>query len=128
MNRIHLSQDAGLKELGLSNTSLGSAFSAFSITYACFMIVGGRLADAIGSRFGLALSGVLWGIGTIATGLVGGWPRWSWRGSSSARVSLPCIRSRPPSSAAGSRLTAAARRRACCTAVAVLAPPLHRQW
>jgi MFS family permease len=60
------------KELGLSNASLGSAFSAFSITYACCMVIGGRLADAIGSRFGLVVCGVLWGIGTIATGLVGG--------------------------------------------------------
>jgi sugar phosphate permease len=60
------------KELGLSNASLGSAFSAFSITYACCMVIGGRLSDAIGSRFGLVLCGVLWGIGTIATGLVGG--------------------------------------------------------
>jgi len=60
------------KELGLSNAALGSAFSAFSITYACCMIVGGRLADAIGTRLGLALSGVLWALGTIATGLVGG--------------------------------------------------------
>src|SRR6202000_2209582 len=60
------------KELGLSNASLGSAFSAFSITYACCMIIGGRLSDAIGSRYGLVMCGVLWGIGTIATGLVGG--------------------------------------------------------
>jgi sugar phosphate permease len=60
------------RELGLNNASLGSAFSAFSITYACCMIVAGRLADVIGSRFGLVLCGILWGIGTIATGLVGG--------------------------------------------------------
>jgi sugar phosphate permease len=60
------------KELGLSNASIGSAFSAFSITYACFMVIGGRLADSIGSRRGLVVCGVLWGIGTIATGLVGG--------------------------------------------------------
>jgi MFS family permease len=60
------------KELGLSNASMGSAFSAFSVTYACFMVIGGRLADSVGSRKGLMVCGTLWGIGTIATGLVGG--------------------------------------------------------
>jgi sugar phosphate permease len=60
------------QELGLSNASLGSAFSAFSITYACCMVIGGRLSDAMGSRLGLVACGVLWGIGTIATGLVSG--------------------------------------------------------
>lgn len=60
------------KELGLSNASIGSAFSAFSITYACFMVIGGRLGDAAGSRIGLTICGIFWGIGTIATGLIGG--------------------------------------------------------
>jgi MFS family permease len=36
------------------------------------MVIGGRLADSIGSRRGLVVCGVLWGVGTIATGLVGG--------------------------------------------------------
>jgi MFS family permease len=62
------------KELGLSNASIGSAFSAFSVTYACCMVIAGRLGDIIGSRRGLALCGILWSAGTIATGLIGGLP------------------------------------------------------
>jgi MFS family permease len=60
------------KELGLNNAALGSAFSGFSITYACCMVLGGRLSDVIGSRFGLVACGIIWGLGTIATGLAGG--------------------------------------------------------
>jgi sugar phosphate permease len=60
------------QELGLSNASIGTAFSAFSVTYACFMVIGGRIADAVGSRQGLVACGILWGAGTIATGLIGG--------------------------------------------------------
>jgi sugar phosphate permease len=59
-------------EMGLSNVSIGAAFSAFSITYAGFMIVGGRIGDIIGPRMGLTICGILWAIGTISTGLVSG--------------------------------------------------------
>ena len=60
------------KELGLSYVSLGEAFSAFSVAYACFMVIGGRAGDIIGSRVGLTICGVVWAIGTICTGLIGG--------------------------------------------------------
>ena len=60
------------KEMGLTNVALGTAFAAFSVTYACCSILGGRIGDIIGTRRGLALSGLLWAIGTLATGLVGG--------------------------------------------------------
>ncbi|HTH99117.1 MAG TPA: MFS transporter [Stellaceae bacterium] len=60
------------KEMGLSNVSLGAAFSAFSVAYACFMVVGGRIGDIIGSRRGLLICGILWAIGTVCTGLIGG--------------------------------------------------------
>ncbi len=60
------------RELGLNNVSIGVIFAAFSIAYTIFMVVGGRIGDLIGSRRGLTLCGILWAIGTLATGLVGG--------------------------------------------------------
>ena len=60
------------KEMGLSYLSLGAAFSAFSVAYAGFMIVGGRIGDIIGSRLGLTICGLVWAVGTICTGLIGG--------------------------------------------------------
>jgi sugar phosphate permease len=60
------------KEMGLSNVSLGTAFSAFSVAYACFMVVGGRIGDIVGSRLGLTICGIVWAIGTICTGVIGG--------------------------------------------------------
>ena len=60
------------KELGLSYVALGEAFSAFSVAYACFMVIGGRIGDIIGSRLGLTICGVVWAVGTVCTGLIGG--------------------------------------------------------
>lgn len=74
IDRSNLSIAAPLmqKELGLSNVSLGAAFAAFSVTYACCSIIGGRVGDLIGTRRGLTLCGLLWAVGTFSTGLVGG--------------------------------------------------------
>ncbi|WP_336492672.1 MFS transporter, partial [Methylobacterium nigriterrae] len=41
------------KELGLSNTELGLAFSAFAYPYAFFQIAGGWLGDRLGPRMTL---------------------------------------------------------------------------
>ena len=59
-------------ELGLSNTELGLAFSAFAYPYAVFQIVGGAMADKWGARRTLFLCGLIWAAATVATGLVGG--------------------------------------------------------
>src|SRR5271168_4699805 len=74
IDRVNLSVAAPLikKELGLTNTELGFALSAFGYCYAAFQIVNGYLGDRFGPRLTLTLCGVLWGIGTIATGFVGG--------------------------------------------------------
>jgi MFS family permease len=56
-------------ELNLSNTQLGFAFSAFAYPYAVFQIVGGRIGDRFGARKTLFVSGLIWSIGTILTGL-----------------------------------------------------------
>jgi MFS family permease len=60
------------KEMALDNVSIGSAFAAFSIAYAVFMVVGGRIGDIIGPRRGLLLCGVVWTAGTVLTGVAGG--------------------------------------------------------
>jgi MFS family permease len=74
LDRVNLAAAAGpiKAELGLSNTTLGVAFSAFGYTYAIFQIIGGWLADRMGARRTLLICGSIWVIATIATGLVGG--------------------------------------------------------
>lgn len=57
---------------GLNNLEIGVTFSAFSIAYAGFMVIGGRLGDIIGSRKGLTICGIIWALGTAFTGLAGG--------------------------------------------------------
>jgi sugar phosphate permease len=74
VDRVNLSVAAPLlkSELHLSNTQLGVALSAFGYCYATFQIINGYLGDRIGPRRMLAISGVLWAIGTLTTGVVGG--------------------------------------------------------
>ncbi|WP_414439694.1 MFS transporter [Burkholderia sp. 22PA0106] len=74
LDRVNLAAAAGpiKAELGLSNTTLGLAFSAFGYTYAIFQIIGGWLADRMGARRTLLLCGSIWVVATIATGMVGG--------------------------------------------------------
>ncbi|WP_240155326.1 MULTISPECIES: MFS transporter [unclassified Burkholderia] len=74
LDRVNLAAAAGpiKAELGLSNTTLGLAFSAFGYTYAIFQIIGGWLADRIEARRTLFICGAIWVVATIATGMVGG--------------------------------------------------------
>ncbi|WP_233835285.1 MFS transporter [Paraburkholderia sp. ZP32-5] len=60
------------RDLNLNNSQLGLVFSAFAMTYALAMIPGGFIGDRLGARKMLALCGVLWGVGTLLTGLAGG--------------------------------------------------------
>lgn len=59
-------------DLGLSNTELGLALSAFAIPYAFFQIVGGLIGDRFGPRKVLGIVGVLWALATAATGMATG--------------------------------------------------------
>jgi sugar phosphate permease len=72
VDRVNLSTAAGpiAKDLGLSNTQLGIAFSAFGYSYAVFQVIGGWFADRVGSRLTLLLCGLVWVVTTIATGFV----------------------------------------------------------
>jgi sugar phosphate permease len=74
IDRVNLSAAAPRikAELGLSNTQLGLALSAFGYCYAAFQIVNGYLGDRFGPRLTLTLCGVLWAAGTLLTGLASG--------------------------------------------------------
>src|ERR1700740_2410556 len=74
IDRGNLSTAAPLmqKDLGLTATELGIAFSAFAYPYAFFQIAGGWLGDRMGPRKTLALCAVIVALSTIWTGLVGG--------------------------------------------------------
>jgi ACS family glucarate transporter-like MFS transporter len=63
-----------MTDLGLSTIQLGMVLSAFAWGYAIFQFPGGIFGDKVGSRRALAIIAVLWGILTLATGLVPGTP------------------------------------------------------
>ncbi|HEY7244645.1 MAG TPA: MFS transporter [Xanthobacteraceae bacterium] len=60
------------KELGLSNTQLGIAISAFAYPYAFFQIAGGWLGDRLGPRMTLLICGTIWSAATVLIGFVEG--------------------------------------------------------
>ncbi len=74
IDRVNISTAAPLiqKDLGLSNTALGFAFSAFAYPYALFQLIGGWLGDKFGPRLTLAVSGLVVCAATALTGAVGG--------------------------------------------------------
>ena len=74
VDRVNISTAAPFikTNLGLSNTQLGLAFSAFAYPYALFQLIGGYFGDKLGPRLTLCISGIIVCISTAATGLVGG--------------------------------------------------------
>lgn len=74
VDRVNISTAAPFmqKDLGLTTTQLGLAFSAFAYPYAFFQIAGGWLGDRLGPRVTLTLCAALVGLATIWTGFVGG--------------------------------------------------------
>jgi len=61
-----------MADLGLSKIQLGMVLSAFAWGYAIFQFPGGIFGDKVGSRRALTIIAALWGILTLATGLVPG--------------------------------------------------------
>jgi ACS family glucarate transporter-like MFS transporter len=61
-----------MDDLGLSKIQLGMILSAFAWGYAIFQFPGGVFGDIVGSRRALSCIAALWGILTLATGLVPG--------------------------------------------------------
>ena len=70
VDRVCISQAAPFiqRDLGLTATEMGLAFSAFAWAYAIFEIPGGWLGDRIGPRKVLMRVVVLWSLFTAATG------------------------------------------------------------
>lgn len=56
----------------LSNAQLGFVMSAFAYPYLLCQLIGGRVADRFGARATLFVCGLVWALGTVATGLAGG--------------------------------------------------------
>lgn len=74
LDRVNISVAAKdmMKEFSLNNTQIGIAFSAFAWPYLLGQLVGGWLANKLGSRLTLTICGVLVAVSTIGTGFVGG--------------------------------------------------------
>jgi MFS family permease len=74
VDRVNVSTAAPLikRDLGLSNTALGFAFSAFAYPYAVFQLIGGWLGDKFGARLTLGVSALVVCASTALTGAVGG--------------------------------------------------------
>src|SRR5580692_6326205 len=72
IDRVNISTAAGeiQKELRLSNTQLGFAFSAFAYPYLLFQVIGGWVGDRFGPRKTLFWCGMIWAASTIMTGFV----------------------------------------------------------
>ena len=73
LDRVCISKSAEfiMRDLNLTKSQMGYAFSAFGWAYALFEIPGGWLGDKIGPRKVLMRVVVMWSIFTIATG-------WAW--------------------------------------------------
>lgn len=67
-----------MKDFEISETGMGTVYSAFIVSYAIFMAPGGRLADRFGPRKVLFLGGMGAALFTGLTGLTGG----AWLGAS----------------------------------------------
>jgi MFS family permease len=74
VNRVSISTAAPLikADLRLTNTQMGLVFSAFSIPYALFQLVGGWIGDRLGPRLTLTLCCAIVGATTMLTGAAGG--------------------------------------------------------
>lgn len=74
VDRVNISSLAPLMaaDLHFNNVQLGFALSAFGYTYALFQILGGMTADRLGPRRTLLACGLVWTLGTVLTGFVGG--------------------------------------------------------
>jgi MFS family permease len=74
VDRVNIATAAPLikADLGLSNTQLGLAFSAFAIPYALFQLIGGWIGDKWGPRLTLTACCGMVGLATMLTGAAGG--------------------------------------------------------
>src|SRR5579862_3654135 len=73
VDRVNLSTAASdiARDLSLSNTQVGFAFSAFAYPYLLFQVFGGWIGDRFGPRWTLFICGLIWAAATVFTGLAG---------------------------------------------------------
>ncbi len=69
---VSIAGETMMKDLGFSEIELGFVLSAFAWGYAIFQFPGGIFGDIFGSRKGIAVIAVSWGILTVFTGLIPG--------------------------------------------------------
>jgi ACS family glucarate transporter-like MFS transporter len=69
---MSIAGESMMADLGLSKIQLGMVLSAFAWGYAIFQFPGGIFGDKVGSRRALTMIAVLWGVLTLATGLIPG--------------------------------------------------------
>jgi ACS family glucarate transporter-like MFS transporter len=69
---MSIAGESMMADLGLSKIQLGMVLSAFAWGYAIFQFPGGIFGNIVGCRRTLTIIAVLWGILTLATGLVPG--------------------------------------------------------
>jgi ACS family glucarate transporter-like MFS transporter len=69
---ISIAAPAMKADLGLTEIQLGMVFSAFAAGYAIFQLPAGVFGGRVGSRLAIAAIAIVWGVLTIANGLVPG--------------------------------------------------------
>jgi MFS transporter, ACS family, glucarate transporter len=68
---ISVAGDSIMKAFHLTQTQIGSVFSAFVLGYTLFQVPGGMLADRFGARQVLGWATLSWGLFTFLTGVIG---------------------------------------------------------
>ena len=68
---ISVAGDSIMKDFQLTQTQMGTVFSAFVLGYTLFQVPGGILADRFGPRRVLACAMATWGIFTFLSGMIG---------------------------------------------------------
>ena len=69
---ISVAGDSIMKDFHLTQTQMGTVFSAFVLGYTLFQVPGGMLADRFGPRRVLGCAIATWGIFTFLSGMIGG--------------------------------------------------------
>ena len=69
---ISIAGDSIMKDFHLTQTQMGTVFSAFGLGYTLFQVPGGMLADRFGPRRVLGCAMATWCIFTFLSGMIGG--------------------------------------------------------
>ncbi len=67
---ISVAAELMIPALHITKVQMGQIFTSFLIGYAIFQVPGGFLGDKLGARITLAASALMWGLATLATGLL----------------------------------------------------------